>query len=522
MNDKQSFAFGLNGIKAIGISKWSKDFFWPVSYEQFRELYETIWDGFQYIIDTEDEEFAEIVESRCKLANYWAQLIHLEIVSDQIKSRRIKYDRNEYHPFLRFEGIGFGFNDMLNKHKLRKFLSSVKISVKTSLKRRIHFPIKGFVTNIGDLCPLKYAYLQQNHKLIIPRSLPNIVGRFSKINYESNNRTQIDMLVSRLISQVRERIEKLDIYLPESLLKHFHAISLSEYLLFGALQEQIKKNIAKWTWGDILAGGIGNPLYRCILIANSRIGGHSIGVSHGNNVGLYQHPLYFRQELSAVDEFLVPTKEARNSLRKIINKSEHLKKINTRITSVDLPIYKRQWVSEKIKPISKRIRQVMYMGFPFVYYRDFEYPETFTPIQVDFEYRILSLLKSRYFVIYKAHPDRLLESEEGKIWADIVDKIETRPFETVYDDADAYIFGSTGSTTFCFSLLTKKRVIFFDTGHPIHAEEPKRLLLKRAIAIKAWFDDRNRLMFDEEELKSALAKPIEEPDTEFIQKYMLP
>jgi len=36
------------------------------------------------------------------------------------------------------------------------------------------------------------------------------------------------------------------------------------------------------------------------------------------------------------------------------------------------------------------------------------------------------------------------------------------------------------------------------------------------------FDERNRFVFNEKELLDALARKVEPPDTEFIEKYMFP
>lgn len=516
------FAFGINGIKALGIPNWSRDFFWPVTFEEFQHLYNRIWECFEYVRDTGDEEIADIVESCCKLAISFTLIAHLQMVSNRLKDKELTFDiDNVLSKHLEKMRESWAFEDTLKINSFKKYLSVVKHSLKTNLTLGI-YPSNGLVTNIGGICNLKRSYLRKNKLFGVYNPPQMIIGKFDSTDYSSRQGMQIKRIVDILMEQIIEKLGSLDICLSKNVINHLHSITLSSYLTFGALLEQAKKNISKWDRKVILSGGIGNPVHRAILLANSRTGGHSIGVSHGNYVGLNSIPLYHRLELSCVNEFLVPTEGAKCSLLSIIKQNKALKDIKTQITAVHDDIYKKHWKSNKSKPVPSKIKKVMYLGFPFVDYRDLEYPESFTPIQVDFEYRVLSLLKGRYYVIYKAHPDRLKESDNGRVWADLVDRIETRRFEEVYDEADVYIFGSTGTTTFCFTFPTKKRIIFFDTGHKIYEEEARKLMLKRAIAIKAWFDERNRLMFDEQQLLEALAKKPDEPNTEFIEKYMFP
>jgi hypothetical protein len=516
------FCFDVDEIKSVGIKEWSDTFFWPVTFEEYKNLYNKIWDSFEYVKGMGDESVNDIVESCCKLANHYALVAHQKMVSDRIKDRRFTYDEdNVLSRNLSKIKDFWSVSEENSENALKNFLRSFKHSIMSNLSLGI-YPSGGLVNSIGSFCDLKRAYLIRNKLFMIYKHPQAIIGSLNNDNYRGRYGNEIKTIVDTLIERLMLNLENMGISLPNDVIKEFKSIALSNFIMFSALHEQLKNNMAQWKRRVILAGGIGNPVHRAILLANTRTGGHSIGVSHGNYVGLHRYPLYHRQELSPVNEFLVPTEGAKITLQSAIRENEMLRGVKTQITSVQDDSFKKHWESNKTKPLPSGIKKIMYLGFPFMDYRDFEFPECFAPIQIDFELRVLSLLKSRYYVIYKAHPDRLTESDGGRIWSDLADRIETRRFEEVYEDADAYIFGSTGTTTFCFTFPTKKRIIFFDTGHRIFEEEAKRLMLKRAIAVSAWFDERNRLQFNPDELLEALERKPEEPNTEFIERNMFP
>lgn len=516
------FCFDINDIKSIGIKEWQENFFWPVTYEEYQGLYMKIWEAFEYVRDTEDKSIVDIMESCYKLAFDFTSIAHLHMVSERVNDIGMEHDinnilLNEIMEIRKF----WSLDDKLNDNSFKNFLRSVKHSIMPNLSLGIYH-LNGFVNSIGSFSSLKQAYLLKNKQFMIYKTPQSFIGEFNVSQYSVNNKVRIKTIVDTLIGRIMSNLASLEICLPKEMIDHFHSIALTTYLTFGALYEGVKKNISNRKRRDILAIGLGNAVNRTILIANSRTGGHSIGVGHGNTIGIKKDPLVNRTELSSVDEFLVPTNGAKHSLQLIMRQSEVLRNIKTQITSVHSDAYKKQWESNKSKAPPPEIKKVMYIGYPYTNYRYLGAPEDFAPIQIDLEHRVLSLLKGKYYVIYKAHPDTLIESNYGRIWTDLVDRIETRRFEEVYDDADAYIFGDPGTTTFGFTFLTKKRIIFFDTACDRYEEEAKSLMQKRAMTIKSWFDERNRLMFDEDQLLEALAKNPEEPNTEFIEKYMLP
>ncbi len=143
-------------------------------------------------------------------------------------------------------------------------------------------------------------------------------------------------------------------------------------------------------------------------------------------------------------------------------------------------------------------------------------------IQLDWELRIIEILrKSGLKVIYKRHPDGKLRNRNIDFFDADVDIVYER-FEDVMDYADAFLFYHSRSTTLGYALSTNKPVIYINGGWEKWLSEIRELFAKRCHIVSAHFDERNRLIINEEELLDALASKPVKPNTEFIEKFMFP
>jgi hypothetical protein len=94
--------------------------------------------------------------------------------------------------------------------------------------------------------------------------------------------------------------------------------------------------------------------------------------------------------------------------------------------------------------------------------------------------------------------------------------------EKVMNYADAFLFYHSRTTTFGHALCTNKPIIYINGGWEVWLPEIYELIVKRCFIVSAHFDERNRLIINEKELICALGRKPSEPDTEFIERYMLP
>jgi hypothetical protein len=225
-------------------------------------------------------------------------------------------------------------------------------------------------------------------------------------------------------------------------------------------------------------------------------------------------------ELSMVDTFVVPTQGAVELVSMAVEKFLHPYGKDVEIVSCDSDEYERIRRLNRSKAPPPSIKKVMLLEFPLTELWYIGSYGLFWPYQLDLCLRIAKLMRRcRIKTILKRHPNRLKESEG--VYDCYYDELLTAPFEEVYDEADAYIFPNIATTTFGFSLLTNKPVIIFESALEDVWEPARELLRKRCRVVPSWIAEDGRLMFDEDRLVDALLEPPEEPNDEFIERYMV-
>ena len=120
--------------------------------------------------------------------------------------------------------------------------------------------------------------------------------------------------------------------------------------------------------------------------------------------------------------------------------------------------------------------------------------------------------------MYKKHPDGKLRGREVH-FIDGVHVVYDR-FENVMDEADAFVFYHTYTTTLGPALCTNKPIVYIDGGWEKWIPQVRQAFSKRCHIVPAFFDNRNRLLFDPEALSDAL-KPSERDQNEEILRYMI-
>ncbi len=108
----------------------------------------------------------------------------------------------------------------------------------------------------------------------------------------------------------------------------------------------------------------------------------------------------------------------------------------------------------------------------------------------------------------------------GPVWQCV--EVVYEPFEEVMNLADDFLFYYTRTITSGQALSTNEPIIYINGGWEKWVPEVFESFSKRCFIVSVHFDERNRLIINEEELLDALARKPVEPDTEFIERYMLP
>ena len=93
-------------------------------------------------------------------------------------------------------------------------------------------------------------------------------------------------------------------------------------------------------------------------------------------------------------------------------------------------------------------------------------------------------------------------------------------FENVMNETDAFLLYHTRTSALGPMLSTNKPVIVLDIHcERIHPDQEK-LFYKRCHRVQARFDERNRIIFDKQQLISALQAKIEYPNFEIFDKFL--
>ncbi|MGH1456347.1 MAG: hypothetical protein ACRBDI_06170 [Alphaproteobacteria bacterium] len=135
----------------------------------------------------------------------------------------------------------------------------------------------------------------------------------------------------------------------------------------------------------------------------------------------------------------------------------------------------------------------------------------------EFQTRLLGFLKKKgWRIVLKPHPKGLYTDKD--YLSDYVDDIVKTPFDANQFEAEAFIFDFAG-TAFFDTLATTQRSVLLNLGHrPIDAAE-RVSLQKRCSVVDFGFDDRGRIELNETTLSAAIENAPKNINNDFIKAY---
>jgi hypothetical protein len=270
---------------------------------------------------------------------------------------------------------------------------------------------------------------------------------------------------------------------------------------------------------SILLDGLGNLFKRCFLVAARREGHHIVGFTHGNTVGMGNVATFSYVEIGMLDTYVVASRASAAFFDRLQRKFPLRPAKPAEIVAIGEEKYRELWAAGKSLKPPAEVKTVMFLEAALTGYMDRD-TCFFWPFQVDLIVRTAKALRQRGIrTILKRHPDRLAESQG--LYDPYFDEVLEERFESVHDRADAFFFPLTSSTTFGFSLLTNKPVLFFDRMLETIWQDMHSDLAKRCRIIPSWFDRKGRLAFDESALIEAVLRKPEPPDDGFAKEFML-
>lgn len=520
-------------VKEYGVEAWHKTLFWPVSNHEFQNLRDEVESLY---LSTLSESPPDVGDTFWVLYSWEvigvSMLLHALWVKQRLQQEGFSIC---YHPssvYFKTLMEGGAIQSVVGKPlpqlpslgskmrgRLRAWLENVKYhgfdaGYYFDRSRRLHYLSVDFRGQSIELFTTFATSRGKSFTFVHPRQLmPASLKHTDKLPGATQS-------VARFVEGLEAIATKYGIQVERRCLNSLSTLLVdsvqyvAEYIQGISLQLQGRERTA------ILVRALGDTFIRSLCIAGRREGYHIIGFPHGNDVGISRASVVPYVELSMVDTFVVPTEGAVELVSMSVEKFLHPYEKDVEIVCCKSGEYGRMKRLNRVKAPPSSIKKVMLIEFPLT---GWWYPGSYGlywPYQLDLNLRIATLLRRHGIKsILKRHPDRLRESEG--VYDPYYDELLTAPFEEVYDKADAYIFPNIGTTTFGFSLFTNRPMIIFESALEGVWEPARELLKKRCRVVSSWLAEDGRLMFDEEKLIEALLEPPEEPNDEFIERYMV-
>ena len=515
----------IEAIKEIGVEKWQKDYYWPISDKLYTKVIDKIWDEFDEICRHINPVLNDVLLSDTKFISFIASFIHCHIVKSACEKEGliiISHQLSKVYLDPDWEALSDIYCIPNNKIKRSE------LQLKRLLKRTLHNRHLSLFLNIfglfrrsntwslGSFSEIKDVYIKKHNlycdhhyvELILSGDMPSV------------NATKINDLVE----PIERFLHNLSIYcetlfyfkMPIYEIKRCWLKRLTCMMqIYTFIQK--KKSIPKL----LLLTEVAKPTHKVIALAVQSKGGKVVGFTHGNNIGNLNRRLQGYNEYSHCNVYICPTEKSKE-LRQNEFKSNQL--CNYRLTqfqSIELNQYKDIFDSSNIQQSVEYVRTVMIIGYPLTTIRYQYSAADYFYFQLDLELRLAKLLKSNgYKVIYKAHPDTV--DRVGGIFDNIVDEVLISPFEQTYQSADVLFFGCLTSTTFGYAVNTNKPIYLVDTEGQYWNNGVYDLIKKRCTLIKSNFNQYNRLIFNEDCILKKLKEKQLEPNYEYVQKLMFP
>lgn len=267
----------------------------------------------------------------------------------------------------------------------------------------------------------------------------------------------------------------------------------------------------------------GKPLARALALASRAVGCHSIGFAHGYEICHLASPRMVYQELATPDSFMTYFPGSCELFERIQDMVPPPRGHRTIIEHEDNPILHDTWLRWQIKPRRQRVRKVMILEVSLSHeWAGYHLADSM--VTYEFYYRLCkTLTENGYEVVFKRRP-------KAPSWCgvDILSmpgvSVRYEPFEAeeTLEDIDSIILQYGWSSTLKYAVCTNKQVIYVDAGWEPWFPDVYNAMAKRCAVLRCRYDERNRCLFDQEELLSILASGPGPLDTGFMDHYLFP
>ena len=521
----------------MGVESWLEEYYLPVKGEEYQNISTNILDAYLFTLKQFNNEIL-----------YWLVVSNIRIVNDvslyslsilmlsRLQKKGFKYiagrDKRAINKLL----LNKDPLELINSNKLinGKLTSFTYTERMKNILRLIKHNLSAFrfsnwnsIKNISEpffligdrYTPEVYNFCTE--KEIYPICLPVTLfsGKRTDNPLTSNERALVSQFIQCFVGSIKKANPVISKVASEYLQN-----SLCEYFEYGMLflKQNISslRNMRKLKRRTLLVPSLGKPLHRLFCAAWRITGGEVIGFTHGNNI-CHNYPQGIIYDGARIANYVVTTSSSQkivynHFVEKFTNKYKDNLKI-AEITNLTKGHYRPIFAELQKESSVDKINKVMVVGYPKPFFFYPWYPEhnIFTSLYVDIHV-VKILKKAGFYVIYKPHPITMNEAED--IFKDYVDDVVKEKFEKVINLADCILFNESNSTTFKYSLLSKKPLVLINVRGKLWYPRVLELLKKRCCLVDAYPAD-GRIVFDERELVKAVESSINNIDYELLCEF---
>jgi len=525
------------GIKKMGVENWLEEYYLPVKGEECQNISTNILDAYLFTLKQFNNEILYwLVVSNIRIVND-ASLYSLSILMlSRLQKKGFKYiagrDKRAINKLLlNKDPLELINSNKLINGKLTSFTYTERMkNILRLIKRNLsafRFSNWNSIKNISEpffligdrYTPEVYNFCTE--KEIYPICLPVTLfsGKRTDNPLTSNERALVSQFIQCFVGSIKKANPVISKVASEYLQN-----SLCEYFEYGMLflKQNISslRNMRKLKRRTLLVPSLGKPLHRLFCAAWRITGGEVIGFTHGNNIcHNYSQPMIF-EAVSIANTYVTESSSQKTIYKHFTLKFSHKYKDDLKIAEITnltknhyRPIFTKLQKDSSVNKINK----VMIVGFPkgFFFFPWLPEHNIFSHLYLEIQ-AVKILKKAGFYVMYKPYP-ATMNDVEG-IFKGYVDEIIKEDFEKVYNLADCILCYDPNTTTFKYSLLSKKPLVLINVKGKLWYPEVLGLLKKRCCLVDAYPAD-GRIVFDEKELIKAVESSLNNINYDILYKF---
>jgi len=525
---KKIYPIDIAGIKKIGIEKWLKDCYIPVTGEEYQTIYDGVFASFLDAIKPYNNDVVYwLAISNIKTISIISVWISQVLRSIRLRERGYEYIVGNEKITIPNDLSMFKYNSLSNINLIGMIVSRLNFQerIKNALrtvKYNIFPPVfanKDFITNISS--PIFFighrsqqevvAYCNQNK--ITPIHISPLLFASSSSEKVKNDSELNDLhrFIYNFHMLLKKQFPEISNSTFELLKNELDECFFYSLIIFRQNVNAIRRIESK----KLLVTGLGAIVTRIFCASWRYAGGEVTGFLHGNGFAYGYSPRTSIVSLSLVDHYVTVSAGHKEVLQKVAEDFSYGLRMGN-ITFAKQSYYKRLFAKLQKEKSANKIRKIMLVGCPLKEGYSPFFPNYYVFTQFDLEVKLIKLLRSSgFYVIYKPHP-LTIDDVEG-IYSEYADEVLTSRFEEVYDKADCIMFGNYATTTFGFSLHTNKPIVFFAVKGDYWYPRVFELVKKRCSVVEAKAVD-GRIVFNEQDVLNAIESSIENIDYEILHE----